>query len=119
MPAITVRDVNAHEFVKIYAAHLKATGKIVLPKWVDVVKTGRHKELAPYDPNWFYLRCAAIARHIYIRSGVGVGALMKRYGGAKRRGARPTRYVKGSGSIARAALKCLESLNVFEKDPKG
>jgi small subunit ribosomal protein S19e len=119
MPPITVKDVNAHEFVKAYAAHLKRTGKLTPPKWVDIVKTGKHKELAPYDPNWFYIRCAAVARHIYLRKGVGVGALMKRYGGAKRRGVRPNCYVKGSGSIARAALQCLESLSVLEKDTKG
>ena len=119
MPAVGVRDVNSHEFVKAYAAHLKRSGKLSVPKWVDVVKTGKHKELAPYDPNWFYLRCAAIARHVYLRKGVGVGALMKRYGGAQRRGSRPNRYVKGSGSIARASLQALERINVLEKDTKG
>ena len=26
------------------------TGKLEIPTWVDLVKTGTHKELAPYDP---------------------------------------------------------------------
>jgi hypothetical protein len=43
------------EFVKAYAAYLKRTGKLEVPKWVDIVKTGTYKELAPYDPDWFYI----------------------------------------------------------------
>ena len=27
-----------------------------LPDWTDIVKTGTFKELAPYDPDWYYIR---------------------------------------------------------------
>jgi hypothetical protein len=27
-----------------------------LPNWVDIVKTATFKELAPYDPDWYYVR---------------------------------------------------------------
>ena len=30
--------------------------QIQLPSWVDIVKTGAFKELAPYDPDWYYVR---------------------------------------------------------------
>lgn len=30
--------------------------KMELPHWVDIVKTGTLKELAPYDPDWYYIR---------------------------------------------------------------
>lgn len=30
--------------------------QIQLPAWVDIVKTGAFKELAPYDPDWYYVR---------------------------------------------------------------
>jgi len=33
-----------------------SSGKLEIPKWVDIVKTGTNKELAPYDPDWFYIR---------------------------------------------------------------
>jgi len=33
-----------------------SSGKLEIPKWVDIVKTGTYKELAPYDPDWFYIR---------------------------------------------------------------
>lgn len=52
-----------------------------MPDWVDIVKSGRFKELAPYDQDWYYTRCAAIVRHIYFRSPVGVGAVTKMFGG--------------------------------------
>ena len=56
MGGVTVKDVNTHSFVKAYAAYLKRTGKLDVPKWVDIVKTGTAKELAPHDPDWFYTR---------------------------------------------------------------
>ena len=51
-----------------------------LPEWVDLVKTNVAKELAPYDEDWYLTRCASIARHIYIRSPVGVSTVTKIYG---------------------------------------
>ncbi|KAJ1555566.1 40S ribosomal protein S19, partial [Cladochytrium tenue] len=51
---VTVKDVKPNDFVKAYSAYLKRTGKLEVPKWVDIVKTGTFKELAPYDPDWFY-----------------------------------------------------------------
>lgn len=31
-----------------------------LPEWTDIVKTARFKELAPYDPDWYYVRAGKI-----------------------------------------------------------
>jgi small subunit ribosomal protein S19e len=56
MVAVTVKDVDPHKFIKAYAAFLKRSGKLEIPKWVDLVKTASYKELAPYDPDWFYHR---------------------------------------------------------------
>ena len=33
-----------------------AAVQIQLPSWVDIVKTAPFKELAPYDPDWYYIR---------------------------------------------------------------
>ncbi|KAI4992645.1 hypothetical protein ZWY2020_057898 [Hordeum vulgare] len=54
--ARTVKDVNPHEFFKAYSAHLKRSGKMELPEWVDIVKTPMFKELPPTDPEWYYIR---------------------------------------------------------------
>ncbi|CAL1265643.1 unnamed protein product [Larinioides sclopetarius] len=119
MPSTSVKDVNQHDFVKALAAHLKKSGKLKVPEWVDVVKSGRHKELAPYDEDWFYTRCASVARHLYMRSPAGVGALCKIYGGRYRRGTRPSRFCSGSSSVARKALQALENLKLVEQDANG
>ena len=37
--------------------------QIQLPNWVDIVKTGRYKELGPYDPDWYYVRAGTPIEH--------------------------------------------------------
>lgn len=113
---VTVKDVCPHEFVKTLSVWLKKSAKIKLPEYVDYVKTGKHKELAPYDRDWYYVRAASVVRHIYLRQGVGVGALRKVYGGRKRRGTAPARYVKASSAIHRSILQQLEKMQLIEPD---
>ncbi|XP_074113531.1 small ribosomal subunit protein eS19 [Cotesia typhae] len=119
MPSVTLKDVDQHKFVQAFSAFLKKTGKLRVPECMDIVKTGQFKELAPYDPDWYYIRCAAIARHIYIRSPIGVGAVAKIFGGRKRNGTHPSHFCKSSGGIARRALQSLEQLKLIEKTPMG
>lgn len=116
---VTVKDVNAHEFVKAYAAYLKTQGKLPIPSWTDLVKTATFKELGPLSEDWFYVRAAAIARHIYLRKSVGIGALQKVHGGRKRRGVRPNKHADASGSVIRKAVQSLEKIQILEKDSKG
>merc|ERR1712100_1014026 len=66
-PGVTLKDVAAEDFVRAYAAHLRKAGRLQIPKWADYCKTGTHKELAPIDPDWMYVRAASIARKIYLR----------------------------------------------------
>merc|ERR1712018_342552 len=94
-------------------------GKMKVPEWVDLVKTNNRKELAPYDEDWFYVRCASMARHMYIRSPVGVSTIRKIYGIRKSNGSAPSHWSKGAGGVARKALQALEGLKLVEKDPNG
>jgi small subunit ribosomal protein S19e len=43
--------------VQIYAVQIQ------LPSWVDIVKTAPFKELAPYDPDWYYVRAGRPLHH--------------------------------------------------------
>merc|ERR1739844_890654 len=88
-------------------------------EWVDLVKTNNRKELAPYDEDWFYVRCASMARHMYIRSPVGVSTIRKIYGIRKSNGIVPSLWSKGAGGVARKAHQALEGLKLVEKDPNG
>ena len=115
----TVKDVAPQEFVKAFAAHLKKTGKVNVPEFVEIVKTGIAAEHGPYDPDWYYVRCAAVARHVYLRPAVGVGAIRKIYGRSKNRGTRPSHFCKGSASVARKVLQSLEGVKIVAKDANG
>lgn len=68
--------------------------------------------------NRYYVRAASVARHIYLRKSVGVGALRKVHGGQKNRGSRPSHHVKASGSVDRSVVKALEKIGVLEEGPK-
>merc|ERR1711977_428405 len=65
---ISVRDVDAQKFIEAYSAFLKRQGKLPIPGWVDTVKTGPAKELPPQSIDWFYVRAASIARHVYLKN---------------------------------------------------
>lgn len=56
LSATTTSHNSAEAFITAYSSHLKRSGKLEIPTWVDLVKTGSQKELAPYDPDWFYVR---------------------------------------------------------------
>merc|ERR1712006_34324 len=119
MQSVGVKDVDQQVFTKALAAFLKKSGKVKLPEWVDIVKTNVAKELAPYDEDWYYTRLASMARHIYVRSPVGVSTMTKIYGVRRNNGSCPSHWRRGSGSIARKGLQSLEQLKLVEKDSNG
>ncbi|KAJ2158526.1 Protein component of the small (40S) ribosomal subunit [Coemansia sp. RSA 552] len=120
MVGVTVKDVSSKAFIEAYAAHLKRSGKLEVPEWTEYAKTGSFKELPPNNPDWFYVRAAAIARHMYVRGrSVGIGALAKRLGDSKRRGSRPCHHADASTHVARKIVQGLEKLNILEKHVDG
>ncbi|GAB7347388.1 hypothetical protein MBLNU459_g4317t1 [Dothideomycetes sp. NU459] len=116
MPGVSVRDVPADKFISSYAAFLKRQGKLPIPGWVDTVKTSQAKELPPQSIDWYYVRAAAVARHVYMRKTVGVGRLRKVHGSPKNRGSRPSHHVDASGSVDRKVMQSLEKIGVLEQD---
>ena len=112
--ALVVKDVSAPQFIAEYAAYLKRTDKITVPNWAEYVKTGSSRQLAPYDKDWLYIRAAALARKVYLRPNIGVGALKKLFGGSKNYGTTPCHYVQASGKIIRYLLAELEAKAIIE-----
>lgn len=99
--------------------HLKNSDRFEIPKWCDMVKTGVHKELAPHSEDWFFVRAASVARKVYLKPGIGIGALRKWYGGQYRRGSRAKCYQKAAGGVIRNILQQLEETKVIEKTASG
>merc|ERR1712137_599765 len=112
----SVRDVDAQAFIDAYSAFLKRQGKLSIPGWVDTVKTGPAKELPPQSSDWFYVRAASVARHVYLRKTAGVGRLRKVHGSTRNRGSRPSHHVDASGIIDRKVMQALEKIGVLEQD---
>ena len=50
-----VKDVDQSAFVVAFADFLKNSGKVKVPAWTDQVKTATHKELSPYNPDWWVI----------------------------------------------------------------
>ena len=116
-----MKDVPADAFIKTFSMHLKAKNAIEVPKWTEYCKTSVAKELTPTDPDWFFVRAAAIARRVYVNPNVGVGALKKVFGSQKRNGGARNHFCEASGKINRVCLQQLEKLGLLEasKNTKG
>ena len=118
MPAVEAAE--PAKLIQRVAAYLKEAQLVKPPSWAMFVKTGVHKERPPTDPDWWYVRCASILRKLYFRGPLGVSRLRTVYGGRHRRGHRPPRFAKGSGSVIRKALQQLEKAGLITTvDKKG
>jgi hypothetical protein len=49
-----------------------------------------------------------VIRKVYLKKGIGMGALRRMYGGGQRRGVNKKIFVKGAGGVVRHILKQLE-----------
>ena len=110
---VTVKDVPADEFIKSFASFLKKSGKFKVPEWAPLVKTGCSRELAPYDPDWLYVRAAAIARIIYMRRRSGMKRLRDHFGGRKRGAVHRKHHVFGGGKCIRYCLQQLAKMDLI------
>lgn len=115
----TVFDIPAEPLIKKVAEELKEKSEIQAPSWAEFVKTGVHKQMPPENTDWWHLRAAAVLRRVYVDGPVGVERIRTVYGGAQNRGSRPSRFRKGSGSIARKIFQQLEAAGLVEKAPGG
>ncbi|KAF2076408.1 hypothetical protein CYY_002313 [Polysphondylium violaceum] len=114
--SVTVKDVCPQEFIATYARFLKKTGRVQIPKWVDIAKTATYKELPPSNPDWIYYRIATLARKVYLRGGDGVDTYKKVFGQNRRNGVRPNAFAVANGGNIRYCLKQLANLKVVEED---
>lgn len=115
----TVYDVPADQLIRTVAAELKKKPEIKPPEWAGFVKTGVHKELPPQEPDWWFVRAAAVMRRVYVDGPIGVERMRSFYGGRKNRGSKPNQLRKGSGSILRKSLQQLEKAGFILHDRTG
>ena len=115
----TVYDASADHLIRKVAEELKKRKEITPPPWAAFAKTGAHKEMPPEDPDWWYVRVAAVLRRVYVDGPLGVERMRSFYGGKKNRGSKPNAFRKGSGSILRKSLQQLEAAGFIVHDKTG
>ncbi|MDO5845416.1 MAG: 30S ribosomal protein S19e [Methanocorpusculum sp.] len=115
----TVFDIPATTLIEKVADELKNVSEIKAPVWAEFVKTGVHKEMPPENPDWWYIRTAAVLRRIYVDGPIGVERMRTVYGGMQDCGSKPSHFRKGSGSIARKVMQQLEAAGYIEKVTAG
>ncbi|MBI5392188.1 30S ribosomal protein S19e [Candidatus Woesearchaeota archaeon] len=111
-----IYDADINKSIEKLGQELKSVLKA--PEWTLFAKTGAGKERPPVNPDWFYIRAAAVLRTVYMRGPIGVEKLRIKYGNKKNQGHRPEEFRKGAGKILRNALQQLESAGLvkFQKD---
>jgi small subunit ribosomal protein S19e len=75
--------------------------------------------MAAFPYQYSFTCSAAVARHIYLRKDVGIGALAKLHGGRNRRGNRPSHHHDASASVQRKICQSLEKIGVLEQTDNG
>ena len=111
----TIKDVKTFRWIKVMANHLKQEGKLFVPNCAEFIKTSHGRERAPQNPDWYYMRAAAVLRRIYIRPGVGLGGLAKKFANKKNRGSQPEITTKAAKGPLHWACKSLEGLKLVGK----
>ncbi len=108
-------DVPPAVFLPRLASELKNRHAVEPPVWAAFVKTGVHKERAPTQPDWWYLRSASVLRKIYLQGSIGLERLSAEYGGKRDRGSAPYHARSGSRSILREIVHQLEKSGLVQR----
>jgi len=116
---VTVREVPVAKLISKTKEELKKIREIQPPIWVKFVKSGRHRERPPEQPDFWYIRTASIMRKLYVNGPVGVSRLRTNYGGRRRRGYKPAVSMRAGGNIIRKILQQLEKAGFAEKAKGG
>ncbi len=111
----TVYDVSAAQLIDAAKKEMKKLKEMEPPEWSKYIKTGAHKERPPADSEWWWTRCAAVLRSIYMKGPVGVTRLRTKYGGRRNCGSKPEKFRKGGGKIIRTCLQQLEKAELIKK----
>jgi small subunit ribosomal protein S19e len=107
-------DVPATDLLPRIAAELRTRQSVKPPAWALFAKTGVHKQLAPTQSDWWYLRSASVLRKIYLSGTTGVQRLSSQYGGKKDRGSAPYHARTGSRAVLREIIHQLERAGLVQ-----
>lgn len=113
-----VYQVDSGKLISIAAQKLKEKG-MPKPKYIEYVKTGTSKERVPEQKDFWYIRCSALLRQVYINGPIGISSLRTRYGSRKVHTVSRHHHEKAGGSIITDALNALEKNGYVKKTKSG
>jgi len=108
------QDVPPARLLPKLAEELRNRKAVEPPVWATFAKTGVHKQRAPVQVDWWYLRSASVLRKIYLRGQIGVERLSAEYGGKRDRGSAPYHARSGSRSVLREIVHQLEKSGLVQ-----
>lgn len=109
-------DVPPAVYLPKLADELRSRNAVTPPAWAPFAKTGVHKQKAPVQLDWWYLRSASVLRKIGLKGPIGVEHLADEYGGKRDRGSAPYHARTGSRSIAREIVQQLQGSGLVRAD---
>lgn len=109
-------DVPPSALLPKLAGELRTRASVSPPAWAAFVKTGVHKEKAPVQADWWFLRSASVLRKIHLKGPIGVEHLASEYGGKRNRGSAPSHARTGSRSVAREIVQQLTQAGLVMAD---
>lgn len=112
---VNVFDVDASKFIVALTEQVKTMESIKPAEWSNIVKSSRHTERPPTQPDFWFIRTASILRSLYVHGPKGVQRLRMKYGGRKNRGSMPEKTYRGGGKIIRTILQQLEKEELVVK----
>jgi small subunit ribosomal protein S19e len=115
---VGMKEIPAEGVIDKAAEKMKPMDEFRPPEWALFVKTGAHRQRPPQDPDWWWIRSAAVLRKISMKGGMGVSLLRKEYGGRKNKGHKPEHKYRASGAVLRKILQQLEAAGFVAKDKK-
>ena len=113
---ITVLDIPANRFIEQFAKNMKKQANITQPAWSVYVKTGSAKQYGPEDPDWYYMRAAAILRRLYTQGTAGITDICHYFCSAKDGTVVPRHFRNASSGVISSILKQLEKQGLIEKE---
>jgi len=116
---VNFHDCDTNKLIEAVAEELKKIPELKAPEWSHFVKTGMRLQRAPQDPEWWYVRSAAVLRKVAILGPVGVSKLRVKFGGRRKRGVKPEHFAKAGGKIIRVVLQQLEKAQLIKQGVKG
>jgi small subunit ribosomal protein S19e len=116
---VNVRETPPSKLIHAVAEELKKSSIIKPHHLASYAKSGVCSERPPAQPDFWWIRSAAILRKVYLSPRpVGVQRLRNVYGTKKRRGHKPAHHRKAGGKFIRLMLQQLEKEGYIKKVDK-